>query len=207
MAFQPTTLTRVSGSWSTIVYTHNSTLSSANNNSHEVYSAYENSNLLANHEIAVNRSTNIWDDYGTDNPTIVADPDVAGSGASNGIVDLKVSADNTVRYAFTKPTTADWISSGNGTNTEGSSYSGTLTQNGTTLEYDIPSSSSSGSYYLLSGVNGTFTLELTISVASNGASGSAPNFDQTKIWILRSPTEDELDRWSPLSKKVCCNFW
>lgn len=101
------------------------------------------------------------------------------------------------------------FTAGGGTSTEGSSYSGTLTQNGTTLEYDIASSSSSGSYYLLSGDNGSFSLELTITVGSNGASGSAPNFDQTKIWILRSPTEYELDRWSPpsLRKKVFCNFW
>lgn len=100
-------------------------------------------------------------------------------------------------------------SSGGGTGTEGFSYSGTLTVNGNDLEYDIPASSSSGSYYLLSGVNNTFSNELTISVGSNGASGSAPNFDQTKTWMLRSPTEDELARWTPPSttKKVFCNFW
>jgi len=99
--------------------------------------------------------------------------------------------------------------SGSGTGVEGSSYSGTLTVNGNDLEYEIPSSSSSGSYYLLSGVNNTFSSELTIAVGSNGATGSAPNFDQTKTWILRSPTEYELARWSPPStnKKVFCNFW
>lgn len=94
------------------------------------------------------------------------------------------------------------------TGTEGFSYSGTLTVNGNDLEWVIPSSSSSGTYYLLSGVNNTFGLELPITVGSNGATGSAPNFDQTKTWLLRSPTEDELDRISlTRTKKVHSNFW
>lgn len=158
--------------------------------------------VAGRHGIKVTFSTNTWSDDGTLDPL---PPPV-----ENGSL-IEVSNSGGVVYQFTKPTSANasWISSGGGTGTEGFSYSGTLTVNGNDLEYDIPASSSSGSYYLLSGVNNTFSNELTITVGSNGASGSAPNFDQTKTWILRSPTEDELDRWSPPStrKKVFCNFW
>lgn len=99
------------------------------------------------------------------------------------------------------------VSSGGGTGSEGSSYSGTLTVNGTNLEYEIPSSSSAGTYMLMSSASST--PQLYITHGSTLSSGYAPNFDQTKIWTLLSPTEDELDRISPpsIDKKVFCNFW
>lgn len=105
---------------------------------------------------------------------------------------------------FTHPYT-----SGGGTGTEGSSYSGTLTVNGTSLEYEIPATSSSGTYELKAdGIT-----QLPIVHGSTASTGSAPNFDQTKIWTLISPMGDELDEidltgsGGSLTKKVFCNFW
>tara|TARA_B100001142_G_C14331599_1_gene654339 strand:+ start:2176 stop:2817 length:642 start_codon:yes stop_codon:yes gene_type:complete len=99
--------------------------------------------------------------------------------------------------------------SGGGTSTEGSSYSGTLTVNGTSLEYEIPGTSSSGTYEL----KADGTTQLSIVHGSTASTGSAPNFDQTKIWTLISPIGDELDEidltgsGGSLTKKVFCNFW
>jgi hypothetical protein len=98
---------------------------------------------------------------------------------------------------------------GGGTSTEGSSYSGTLTVNGTSLEYEIPATSSSGTYEL----KADGTTQSSIVHGSTASTGSAPNFDQTKIWILISPAGDELDEidltgtGGTLTKKVFCNFW
>jgi len=88
-----------------------------------------------------------------------------------------------------------------------SSYSGTLTVDGINLDYEIPATSSAGTYMLMSSASAT--PHLNIVHGSTLSSGVVPNFDQTKIWTLLSPTEDELDRISPpqTRKKVSCNFW
>ena len=101
------------------------------------------------------------------------------------------------------------ITLASGTGTEGSSYSGTLTVNGTSLEYEIPDTSSSGTYEL----KADGIIQLSIVHGSTASTGSAPNFDQTKIWTLISPTGDELDvidltgSGTSSIKKVFCNFW
>lgn len=170
----------------------------------EIYGLWNlNSNVWQDqnfsHSIRVNTTTNTWEDNGSENPTsVIEGPD--------GSISLYKS-DGMFLYKFTKPTTASWI--GSGTSTEGSSYSGTLTVNGTSLEYEIPVTSSSGTYEL----KADGTIQLLIVHGSTASTGSAPNFDQTKIWTLISPMGDELDEidltgiGGSLTKKVFCNFW
>jgi len=103
-------------------------------------------------------------------------------------------------------------SGGGGTNTEGSSYSATLEVNSSGwLEYTIPTTSSSGTYYLLKSSDGGQTFTQHGQSIMHGVLETQGSFvfDQTLIWIVRSPTEDELARWAPPSttKKVFCNFW
>jgi len=120
---------------------------------------------------------------------------------SNGIVTISFSWNDHTGLKFKPPV----ISSGGGTSSEGFSYSGTLTVNGTTLEYAIPSTASSGTYMLMSSASAT--PQLNIVHGTGPSTGNAPNFDQTKIWTLLSPTEDELARINLTNKKVFCNFW
>lgn len=172
-------------------------------------------------KVTYNSSDRKWRDTGTDHPYgfKINTSSTTTAPYNTGYDTVSVATlQNNTQYVHMNTSTQGgpwatvqmdgWSATGGGTGTEGSSYSGTLTVNGNDLEWVIPASSSSGSYYLLSGVNNTFSLELTITVGSSGATGSAPNFDQTKIWILRSPTEDELYRISPKTqKKVHSNFW
>lgn len=102
-------------------------------------------------------------------------------------------------------------SSGGGTSTEGSSYSATLEVNSSGgLVYTIPTSSSAGTYYLLKSSDGGVTwTQHGQNITHQGTSytqDTIASFDQSLIWIIRSPTEDELDRWRS-QKKVFCNFW
>lgn len=124
---------------------------------------------------------------------------------SNGDTVSLYSSSGTLLAQIDVDTTMLW----SGTSTEGSSYSGTLTVNGTSLEYDIPATSSSGTYEL----KADGTTQLPIVHGSTASIGSASNFDQTKIWTLISPMGDELDEidltgsGGSLAKKVFCNFW
>jgi len=102
--------------------------------------------------------------------------------------------------------------SGGGTSNEGFSYSATLEVNSNGwLEYTIPTTSSSGTYYLLKSSDGGVTWTQHGENITHGVLETQGSFafDQTLIWIIRSPTEDELARWSPPSSqtKVFCNFW
>lgn len=101
--------------------------------------------------------------------------------------------------------------SGGGTSTEGSSYSATLEVNSNGwLEYTIPTTSSAGTYYLLKTSDGGSSWAQHGQTITHGVLETQGSFvfDQTLIWIIRSPTEDELARWSPsTNKKVFCNFW
>lgn len=129
-------------------------------------------------------------------------------GPQNLVIYANGSPSHGVKFKFV-PT-----SSGGGTSTEGFSYSATLEVNSNGwLEYTIPTTSSAGTYYILKSSNGG------VSWTQHGLSinhGNIPLitetqgsfvFDQTLIWIIRSPNEDELDRWRPTTKKVNCNFW
>jgi len=98
---------------------------------------------------------------------------------------------------------------GGGMVTQSLSYSATLGVNSSGwLEYTIPTTSGSGSYYLLKSSDGiTWTQHgQTITHGVLETQGSFV-FDQTLVWIIRSPLEDELARWTPILKKVFCNFW
>jgi len=162
-------------------------------------------------------STNTWSDassntlpHALSNGLTTITPSSFG-GDVNGtpqpeIIGLCGSSGGSIYGAFGNPF---YSSSGSGTGTEGSSYSGTLTVNGTSLEYEIPATSSSGTYELKAdGIT-----QLPIVHGSTASTGSAPNFDQTKIWTLISPMGDELDEidltgsGGSLTKKVFCNFW
>jgi len=122
-----------------------------------------------------------------------------GDGSAPSSVPTTTTVDliNTTDYLYifqsstdsTKYSILDLNGPGGGTSTEGSSYSGTLTVNGTSLEYEIPATSSSGTYEL----KADGTTQLSIVHGSTASTGSAPNFDQTKIWTLISPMGDELD--------------
>ena len=92
------------------------------------------------------------------------------------------------------------------TASSGMSFSGSLSVVGTTLEYSIPAHSSAGTYQLMSSASSTAQLDIVH--GSSLSSGSAPNFDQTKIWTLLSPYGDELDKIDlNKKKKVFSNFW
>lgn len=133
---------------------------------------------------------------------------------TNGTSSITVTTNDTI-YIFNNGSTnfgsfvwqSSWVTtSGGGTSTESLSYSGSLTVNGTSLEYEIPSTASSGTYMLMSSASAT--PQLNITHGSTLSSGSVPNFDQSKIWTLLSPIEGELARIDLTStKKVFCNFW
>ena len=133
------------------------------------------------------------------------------STVSSGVVTIALSGSN----IFTFNESDAFVStSGGGTSTEGTSYSATLEVNSSGwLEYTIPTTSSSGTYYLLKSSDGGVTWTQHGQSITHGVLETQGSFvfDQTLIWIIRSPTEDELDRWSPpstsSSKKVFCNFW
>jgi hypothetical protein len=139
-----------------------------------------------------------WSDHGTGSPNSIS--------VSGTTVSLSQSG---IWGTFTSPYPSGPTSGSGGTSTEGSSYSGTLTVNGTSLEYEIPATSSSGTYEL----KADDTTQLSIVHGSTASTGSAPNFDQTKIWTLISPMGDELDEidltgsGASSTKKVFCNFW
>lgn len=128
-------------------------------------------------------------------------PDTSGTG---GTIELVTSGGSNY-FRFDKPVLGSSGSSGPGTLSV--SYSGSLTVNGTSLEYEIPSTASSGTYMLMSSISST--PQLNIVHGSTESTGSAPNFDQTKIWTLLSPLEEELARIDLTSskRKVSCNFW
>ena len=150
--------------------------------------------------LAVERSTNTWSDLNTSSGNF---PAISSQSSSSVTLANQFGA---VRAIFTKPAQSTWAQPNtNSTGTEGFSYSGTLTVNGTTLEYAIPSTASSGTYMLMSSASAT--PQLSIVHGTGSSTGSAPNFDQTKIWTLLSPTEDELARIDLRRRKVCCNFW
>lgn len=72
--------------------------------------AWADANAL--HAIEVT-SANVWQDAGSENPSVITEN-------TDGTVDLnKETGNNLFLYAFTKPTTASWLSSGGGTGTEG----------------------------------------------------------------------------------------
>lgn len=226
----PQTLPYVSGTWGgTYEYRHSASLSTS---TLEVYSLYWNTTtLMTNHEIAVNKSTNIWEDHGTDNPGVLADPDVSGSGASNGRVELFNSVDNVLRYSFVKPTSASWISSGGG--------GGTSTEGVPTVQWEAAFSKDPGSDYwkwTVTGLNTDatdyiylydFMPTLTstgtyIGVRSFAASSSSSTQyglfipDETKTYYvinyLAGGSATNLNEVVLASKnfavnKVFCNFW
>jgi len=161
-----------------------------------------------------------WKDYGSWTPNGIS----VNQNSAGGTTSSVVVAGNTIRFwhgsdvrvTFTHPS---WLNSSNsgsggGTSTEGSSYSATLEVNSNGwLVYTIPTSSSAGTYYLLKSSDGGVTWTQhgqSITHAGTFYTQDSFAFDSSLIWIIRSPTEDELDRWSasdPVQKKVFCNFW
>lgn len=157
----------------------------------------------APHAIKWQPSTNTWADHGSDYPTDI----VSGATVTDFTNPHTVSVGygTNVLYTFVHPAGLPYTS----TVTHGFSYSGTLTVNGTSLEHEIPATSSSGTYEL----KADGIIQLSIVHGSTASTGSAPNFDQTKIWTLISPMGDELDvinltgSGASSMKKVFCNFW
>ena len=162
-----------------------------------------------NTEIAIqfDPSTDTWSDFDTSSY-----PHSITRNAS-GVVSGKGPPGDVVRFTFDCPYFGKTYSSGGGTSSEGLSYSGTLTVNGSNLDYEVPSSSTAGTYQILSKYlpGGNFLLDIPIThVEGTASTGSAVNFDSSKQWILRSPLGDVLDSAgaSPASSlKVFCNFW
>ena len=173
------------------------------------------------YDIQMNSTTNVWKDYGFDYPTHfelsnstthnTSNASNLSSGyqgtITNKYLHIYISQSGSLNYIGYID-----ISPPQSTNSEGLSYSGTLTVNGSNLDYEIPSSASAGTYQILSKVlpYGNFLLELSFTHSEGTAStGSAVNFDSLKQWILRSPLGDVLDSSgaSPASLKVFRNFW
>lgn len=104
---------------------------------------------------------------------------------------------------------------GSGGGTLSTSYEGTLTVNGSNLNWAIPNAATTGNYELMSKVlpAGNFVQELPIAhtAYNGGSSGFVVNFDTSKQWILRAPDGVTLDTAGatppPNEKKVFCNFW
>jgi hypothetical protein len=205
--------------WAANNFTYrNATNTSSGPQTYRLYNA--DGNILGNggNEITIDfqSSKYVCADAGSNAPLVlyVGNGSAPSSVPTTTSVDLVNASDYLYIFQSSSDVTRYSILDINGpvsgtTGTEGSSYSGTLTVNGTSLEYEIPATSSSGTYEL----KADDTTQLSIVHGSTASTGSAPNFDQTKIWTLISPMGDELDEidltgsGGSSTKKVFCNFW
>jgi hypothetical protein len=205
--------------WAANNFTYrNATNTSSGPQTYRLYNA--DGNILGNggNEITIDfqSSKYVCADAGSNAPVVlhVGNGSAPSSVPTTTSVDLVNASDYLYIFQSSTDVTRYSILDINGpvsgtTGTEGSSYSGTLTVNVTSLEYEIPATSSSGTYEL----KADDITQLSIVHGSTASTGSAPNFDQTKIWTLISPMGDELDEidltgsGGSSTKKVFCNFW
>lgn len=157
---------------------------------------------------------NTWTDKGSVHPYVVTE-------TSNGTVQL-LENNGTLDYEFTKPTTASWISSGSGTETEGStSPSGSTYINSQgqivfVITASSPSSDGNISYKIYRRPIGSAFEQAYVVPHTSGSSDTewtiGLNYSLYDRWELRVESSTALVQSATLAvyttvKKVFRNFW
>lgn len=196
---QTITPTTVHSAWTGATYVWSSSITGA-----EIYTLSFPSGATNNgHEIQVS-STNIWSDYGSNNPHTVTDDGT----------NVTLSSGATTYVVFVKPTSASWISGLGPPSTNSASVNSLLRESNDWVSGTIADSEPSGSYPVT--LNSNLVTPAISHTTGTETPFSIPILSRFGTWhlhqnyvtsALNTPIASLVVSQTGTRKKVSCNFW